>query len=451
MGESGRCPDGGWAALLLPAIALGAILSSCAGSRLVDSASDASVIVGADNRPPGIGMRDSERGPIFTDEAGMTLYLWREEYPCKATRERPDDDLHPLIKIYTEHLVPACAEQWPPLLISGSAQPLGDWSVVTRSEGAKQWAYKGLPVVRSYKDQLPGDINALGYGRGGGLGGASPTLAAPPMRLPSGISVNLKNGVGLVAFSAQSNVLYTLPASGARARLRDAGPGKWRRLPASENAKAFGDWSITRENDGTKVWAYRGQPLFTYVGDHEQNQSNGMGVDGADLVILKPVPRPPSEVSIYRTPLGPVYTDARGMTLYAFSCSLPVPGLVTRGDRYSCDDGRDDASQREQFCPGTNRCAQIWRPLQARANARPQGGAWSVAVIPDPVNYPLRWVPAGSDAEKAPGAIKVVTHYGRALYASTADHEPGDFWGGEAHQNTGQRWSAVIAGEADGR
>lgn len=50
-----------------------------------------------------------------------------------------------------------CATNWPPLAAAADAKPEGDWTVVTRDDGSKQWAYKGKPVYGWVKDAKPGD------------------------------------------------------------------------------------------------------------------------------------------------------------------------------------------------------------------------------------------------------------------------------------------------------
>ena len=50
-----------------------------------------------------------------------------------------------------------CAQAWPPLAAQASDAASGDWSVVTRDDGSKQWAYKGLPLYTFSKDAKPGD------------------------------------------------------------------------------------------------------------------------------------------------------------------------------------------------------------------------------------------------------------------------------------------------------
>jgi predicted lipoprotein with Yx(FWY)xxD motif len=56
-----------------------------------------------------------------------------------------------------------CATNWPPLMAAADAKADGDWSVVTRDDGARQWAYKGKPVYYWSKDQKPGDRTGEGF------------------------------------------------------------------------------------------------------------------------------------------------------------------------------------------------------------------------------------------------------------------------------------------------
>ena len=50
-----------------------------------------------------------------------------------------------------------CATNWPPLMASDADKPDGDYTIVTRDDGKKQWALKGKPLYFWAKDTKPGD------------------------------------------------------------------------------------------------------------------------------------------------------------------------------------------------------------------------------------------------------------------------------------------------------
>jgi predicted lipoprotein with Yx(FWY)xxD motif len=45
-----------------------------------------------------------------------------------------------------------CASAWPPLAATATDKDMGDWTVITRDDGSKQWAYKGQPLYTYAKD-----------------------------------------------------------------------------------------------------------------------------------------------------------------------------------------------------------------------------------------------------------------------------------------------------------
>ena len=50
-----------------------------------------------------------------------------------------------------------CATIWPALGVAEMAKPMGDYTIVVRDDGKKQWAYKGRPLYYWSKDAKPGD------------------------------------------------------------------------------------------------------------------------------------------------------------------------------------------------------------------------------------------------------------------------------------------------------
>jgi len=50
-----------------------------------------------------------------------------------------------------------CATLWPPLMATASDQASGDWTVVVRDDGSRQWAYKGRPLYYYQNDKQAGE------------------------------------------------------------------------------------------------------------------------------------------------------------------------------------------------------------------------------------------------------------------------------------------------------
>ncbi|MDO9258563.1 MAG: hypothetical protein V4639_02890 [Pseudomonadota bacterium] len=50
-----------------------------------------------------------------------------------------------------------CATNWPPLMAAETDKASGDYTVITRDDGKKQWAMKGKPLYYWVKDTKAGD------------------------------------------------------------------------------------------------------------------------------------------------------------------------------------------------------------------------------------------------------------------------------------------------------
>lgn len=76
---------------------------------------------------------------VLVGANGMTLYSFDKDAGGKSACNGP------------------CATNWPPLAAAADAKASGDWSVITRDDGTKQWAFKGKPLYYWAKDQKAGD------------------------------------------------------------------------------------------------------------------------------------------------------------------------------------------------------------------------------------------------------------------------------------------------------
>jgi predicted lipoprotein with Yx(FWY)xxD motif len=88
---------------------------------------------------------DSAKGKVLTNDKGMTLYVFDKDSPGKSACNGP------------------CATNWPPLMAGGGAMAMGDYTIVTRNDGSKQWAYKGRALYNWKNDKKPGDITGDGF------------------------------------------------------------------------------------------------------------------------------------------------------------------------------------------------------------------------------------------------------------------------------------------------
>lgn len=59
-----------------------------------------------------------------------------------------------------------CAANWPPLAVEANAKAMGDYTIITRSDGMRQWAYKGQPLYYFVKDTKPSDMSGDGVMEG---------------------------------------------------------------------------------------------------------------------------------------------------------------------------------------------------------------------------------------------------------------------------------------------
>lgn len=88
---------------------------------------------------------DSAKGKVLTNDSGMTLYVFDKDSGGKSACNGP------------------CAGNWPPLKASADAKPMGNYSIISRDDGSKQWAYKGRPLYNWKNDKNPGDITGDGF------------------------------------------------------------------------------------------------------------------------------------------------------------------------------------------------------------------------------------------------------------------------------------------------
>lgn len=89
-------------------------------------------------------LAQTSKGNVLADEKGMTLYTY-------------DQDHRDISSCYGE-----CAEDWPPFLAQSGSMGSGPYSLVTRKNGQKQWAYDGMPLYFWEEDTAKGQATGDG-------------------------------------------------------------------------------------------------------------------------------------------------------------------------------------------------------------------------------------------------------------------------------------------------
>jgi len=85
-----------------------------------------------------------EKDGILTDANGMTLYTFDKDEGGKSA-------------CYDQ-----CAENWPPLIAAADAKEEGEYGLVERTDGTKQWTHEGMPLYLWVQDKKPGDMTGDG-------------------------------------------------------------------------------------------------------------------------------------------------------------------------------------------------------------------------------------------------------------------------------------------------
>ena len=274
-----------------------------------------------------------------------------------------------------------CVETWIPLQAPSDADNEGNWTVIQRPDDIRQWSYQGKPLYTYVKDTFPkarlGDGSARSW-----------HIVYEPRAVPAGMSIEATL-LGLVLAEHRGRTLYTRISSvDSDSQDRTVNLDHWQPFKAPWLALDQGDWSIQSSSNGSRQWAYKGQPLFTYNKDNDSQDVHGHGLDKVwSAVILEPAPALPSWITIQHIDYGLAYANEKGLTLYA-----PID---------------TEAMKVAQTC--TEKCMQeYWRLIFAEPGESSVGD-W---VILENEHGQLQW-----------------SYKGRFLYTHTRDTKPGEIAG----------------------
>src|SRR5262249_45264261 len=98
--------------------------------------------------PTGVTVKERGDGWTFVNDKGLALYTFDRDLRTPGESACDAD----------------CAKQWPPLKAADDAKAIGDWSIISRKDGSKQWAFRGRPLY-GYAEE-GGSNTAYGDGQG---------------------------------------------------------------------------------------------------------------------------------------------------------------------------------------------------------------------------------------------------------------------------------------------
>ena len=382
--------------------------------------------------PPGFRVEVSELdGPVFADAKGRTLYRWpyrtmrngvtgdsKGESNCADTASTESAGL---MSPYPGGLLlperekrPSCQQMWPPAFAADSDKAVGKWTVVHRRDGRMQWAYDGSALYTSIRDRRPGDVLGGDSYRHQGDAPAVREPIQPRPDVPPGLAVSTTLR-GRLLQTARGLSIYAFDRdTGTRSACDAACEQSFIPVQAPAAARPRGEWSIFTRESGERQWTFRGKPLYRYGEDRGVRSVAGSDVPGWRNVYAQEAPPPPEEFTVQDTPSGQVLADARGRTLYSYTCGDDAP------DQLSCESPADTQVYRLAMCGGgsAERCERNFPYVEAATDARSQSRLWTVVQI-DPATGHFA-------ARDQPGALRVWAYRERPVYTFAGDVQPGE-------------------------
>jgi len=303
-------------------------------------------------------------GPYFGTVEGMTLYTF-------------DNDLTGQSVCLEE-----CAAAWPPLAASDNAVSIGEWSVVERSDGTKQWAFRGKPLYTFSKDEKAGDKNGVGVAD---LWRKAELNIGANLIFPVGNSIrDVFSAGGQVLVNAENLTLYVFeddPKNGQPACVGDC-TDTWMPHLAPEIANPVGAFSVVRREDGINQWAFRDKPLYTFSGDHEPDLARGVRVDDRWQPAMLARYFMPDNVTITESARhGAMLATADGYPLYAKDANRFTGGGAAHANR-SIARGSPGLGRQIGLSTCDADCEKTWIPFLASESDKATG-YWDILTRPD--------------------------------------------------------------------
>jgi predicted lipoprotein with Yx(FWY)xxD motif len=227
--------------------------------------------------PPGFRVRSTINGRMLLTDKRYSVYASDADEPNKSNC-----------------VTDSCLERWQPILAPESAQPQGEWSIVQRAPGVRQWAFRKKPLytyVRDTRFQSQEGSDEPGWHNVYTQLGPKPPSSFTVQSTTYGDVLADRNGKTVYFYSCGDDSADQLSCdtldSPQHYRVAICGGGDWARcrelwhyVEAAPGEKSESRaWSIVTVNPETgreaksgdpgalRVWAFRGRPVYTYAID----------------------------------------------------------------------------------------------------------------------------------------------------------------------------------------
>lgn len=234
--------------------------------------------------PPAFAIAEVGSGRMLVTYSGLSVYSWDGDGVGKS------------------NCIAACLTKWTPVPAAAESRAHGEWTIIERSPGITQWAYRGRPLYTYIPDERRHSL----------IGSDEPgwhnvyTLPAPAwpreftqQSTHAGIVLADRRGKTIYVYSCGDDALDQLacdyPSTPQEYRIAVCGGGDARRcldtwppVIAPRNAQApsrswttididplSGHFAAPGQAGAIHVWAYRGRPVYTFSGDKAPGDVNG--------------------------------------------------------------------------------------------------------------------------------------------------------------------------------
>lgn len=232
---------------VLPLILAGS-LAACASSAPEQSGQSPATI------------QNTSLGRVWSSADGKTLYTFAKDASGRSNCYGP------------------CAAKWPPFTATGDAVPKGDFGLIDRKDGGRQWTYRGYPLYNWINDRQIGDTT--------GHGVKNVWFAARADEVP--VKVYTTDN-GSVLTDSRQHSLYTFDKDSAgESNCYGKCATLWPPLMAAPSAQVSAPFSIVERRDGGRQWVLNGKPLYTWVNDSKPGDTSGDGVKGVWHLVTLP-------------------------------------------------------------------------------------------------------------------------------------------------------------------